>query len=402
MAKRAERNWMYEKSDPVDPLKSKVECCELPSGNQGEIHYIPRLNLVVGVNPDNEQFPLEFLEKLDGSLSFHYSPTPVATVATKHGDLIMSTAGIHLPPELQKKQRTKVVSWNDVKSVGQLITNLTYTDAAFQQAVQFVPAGIASILDPCGVFRESLDTFLDIPRTIEECTEQFIPAVYQTVDQTAECIAEAGRTLGDCKGDCRSGWRGAWCKTKCYAAYSLDVAWCIAHGIVTILVEAAHTVWNCVVRRGRVEGPPQTGDIMLFEPDSPEGYAIDLLTCGYGYSHAALVCGEEVIHSIGEGVVQEPINNVEDRDHIIIRLGLTDDQNSDLCECTRSQIGEDYDYIEAITFGTIDDPGREICTMLIMHCLDRIGVDRSALGLGGFVSPNDLARSMDAPQALFA
>jgi hypothetical protein len=330
-------------------------------------------------------------------LSFHYAPSPVATIATKHGDLVMSSVGIHLPRELQQKQRTKVISWNDVTSAGKLISSLTYHDTVFQKAVEFVPGGIASVFDPCGVVREALDTFLDIPRTLKECTEEFIPAVYETVDRTADCISEAGQTLSNCKGECRSGWRGSWCRGKCYLAYAGDIAWCIANGIVTVMVEAAHTVWNCVVLRGLVEGPPQTGDILLLEADTAAGHAIDFATCGYGYSHAALVCGSEVIHSVGEGVIQEPIGNVEERDHAIIRLGLTDGQNSDLCECARSQIGEDYDYLEAVTFGTINDPGREICTMLVMHCLDRIGVNRSGLGLGGFVSPNDIARTYDAP-----
>lgn len=62
-----------------------------------------------------------------------------------------------------------------------------------------------------------------------------------------------------------------------------------------------------------------------------------------------------------------------------------------------SQIGKDYDYIEIATFGTLDARDREICTMLIMHCLDQIGVDRSELRLAGFASLNDIARTYDVP-----
>ncbi|MBA7556301.1 hypothetical protein ES705_49003 [subsurface metagenome] len=124
-----------------------------------------------------------------------------------------------------------------------------------------------------------------------------------------------------------------------------------------------------------------------------------MATCGYGYSHAGLVCGENVIHATSEGVVPQPLSHpdIEGRDRAIVRLGLTRQQIEELCKCVSAQIGGDYDYIEAVTFGTVDAPGREMCTMLIMHCLDQIGVDRSALGLGGFVSPNDIARTYDTP-----
>lgn len=46
----------------------------------------------------------------------------------------------------------------------------------------------------------------------------------------------------------------------------------------------------------------------------------------------------------------------------------------------------------------INDLGKEICTMLIMHCLDEFGLNRTELGLDGFISPNDIARTFGAPQ----
>jgi hypothetical protein len=134
--------------------------------------------------------------------------------------------------------------------------------------------------------------------------------------------------------------------------------------------------------------------MILFEADSAVGHAIDWATCGYGYSDAGLMCGREIINATGEGVVSQPADEVLERDHAIVRLNLTETQVGDLCQCVRDQIGEDCDHIEAATFGTLNDPGRELCTMLIMHCLDRTGVDRGELGLAGFVAPNDVARTL--------
>jgi hypothetical protein len=56
------------------------------------------------------------------------------------------------------------------------------------------------------------------------------------------------------------------------------------------------------------------------------------------------------------------------------------------------------DWLELVTFGAVHEPGRELCTMLIMHCLDKIGYNRAAIGLGGFVSPNEIARVFHAPK----
>jgi hypothetical protein len=64
----------------------------------------------------------------------------------------------------------------------------------------------------------------------------------------------------------------------------------------------------------------------------------------------------------------------------------------------KAQEGERMDVLELLTFGRVDTPGEELCTMLIMHCLDKIGFDRVAAGLGGFVSPNQIARFFSAPK----
>ncbi|GAG23670.1 unnamed protein product [marine sediment metagenome] len=105
------------------------------------------------------------------------------------------------------------------------------------------------------------------------------------------------------------------------------------------------------------------------------------------------------MHATGDGVITSSLDYYGDRKYATVRLGLSDAQCKALCSCVQSKIGSDYDALEAITFGTVDDPGKEMCTMLIMNCLDEIGFDRGALGLGGFVTPNDLARQLGAPRA---
>lgn len=88
------------------------------------------------------------------------------------------------------------------------------------------------------------------------------------------------------------------------------------------------------------------------------------------------------------------------RKFAIVRLGLTDAKVETLCRCVHEKNDADYDLLETITFGTVDDPGRELCTMLIMNCLDTVKPGyRESLGLGGFVSPNDIARQLGAPSA---
>ena len=106
-----------------------------------------------------------------------------------------------------------------------------------------------------------------------------------------------------------------------------------------------------------------------------------------------------MIHATSAGVENTSLDYYGDRKFATFRLGLTDSQCTQLCACVEEKIGSDFDYLEAITFGTVNDPGREICTMLIMHCLDEVGFDREAINLGGFVSPNDLARKLGAPRA---
>lgn len=388
------------KTKKVDPLKKKIEFGKLPSGNVGEIHYMPRLNLIIGVNPRTDGFPIELIETYDGSLSYYFGTSPVATITTSYGELILSTVGVYVPGTLQKTYRAKIISWHDSKRLSMLLSKLTLEDPVFQKSIAFVPGGIITALDPCGLGRESLDQLFDFPRTVKDCTKKIIDAVTDSIDLAAHCMSEANHTLGRCKNNC-SGAFGSICRGGCYVKYGIDVAICAGKSIVTFIVEVSRTVWECVVLRGYIEGSPKEGDILLFEADSPVGHAIDIATCRYGYSHAGMMCGSKLIHSNMDGVHEVPLSEMDNRSRAIIRLGLSDSQITTLCECVKSKIGQDYDYLELITFGTINDPGRDSCTMLIMHCLDEMGIDRTSMGLAGFVSPNDIARTYDAPPSHF-
>jgi len=384
----------------IDPLKTKVECCTLHDGRMGEIHYIPRLNLTIGIDPEDERLPIYMIVKHDDSLIFNRTPAgSVATIKTRTGEIMFSMTGLHLTDTMRKKTRSRIIPWTDSRGIADVVGTLTYRDEIFQSAVTFVPGGIITAFDACGLHREAVDLVRDLPATVKDCWEENIAAVTETVNRRAECMEEGWDDYRACNNRCgRKKW---WKRPTCYAGCGWDLAtdeaWCVAHGIIEIIVEAAKTIEHCIIKRGLVDGPPSSGDILLFEADSLVGHAIDMATCCYGYSHAGLVCGSNIIEATSEGVIDHPLAEVQDRDHVIIRPGLTDQQIDDLCKCVRAQREEDYDYIEGATFGTIDDNGREICTMLIMHCLDQIGFDRSAIGLGGFVSPNDIARTFDVP-----
>lgn len=247
-------------------------------------------------------------------------------------------------------------------------------------------------------------------RKVVKCTlVSVVEAVEECIDPIPDCLADARRSLDSCKSRCNRRyrkWYNKWmrgpCKAACYVKYGIDVAVCLAKSLICTIVETVKKVWQCITKQGPVyDEPAQTGDIRVYEAEGFVGKAIDYATCGYGYSHAALVCDDKLIHATGDGMVVTDTDHYGDRKFVTLRLNLTDAQKKALCECMRTmaESGTDYDYLEALTFGTIDDPGKEICTMSIMHCLDNMGYDRSALGLDGFVSPNELARKLGAPNA---
>jgi len=91
----------------------------------------------------------------------------------------------------------------------------------------------------------------------------------------------------------------------------------------------------------------------------------------------------------------------------------------EFCDCIRSKLGEKYDDEEALTFGLIHNPAKQICSDLATVCLPeatRTGIARqhqagflhalSAVRLYGspnktfrlFVSPNGFAEYFGAPR----
>jgi hypothetical protein len=384
----------------IDPLKPSVKCTTLPDGRPGELYFIPKLGFTIGVCPQDRRSPITMIVKDDDSLAYYMTTKgPVARIATENGHLVFSSAGIRLI----NKEKTTMIPFSETKQIAKTITDTITNDSITRSALAFLP-GAVSIVAYLGCSKGLLPpinvSLLDIPKRIVECTEEWIEAIYETINKTWECIVDAWDDYMDCWDDC-SGLLKWFCRGGCTAAWLVKELYCAGLGIVKVLVQAGYYVTNCIVTQGLVtDDSISSGDILIFEADSIAGYAIDFATCGYGYSHAGIVCGSNIIEATGEGVIERPLKAATSRNHEVIRLGLSSQQISELCACVRSNIGEDYDYLEAITFGTFDDPGKEICTMLIMHCLDEIGVNRAELGLGGFVSPNDIARNFGAPRRL--
>jgi hypothetical protein len=148
----------------------------------------------------------------------------------------------------------------------------------------------------------------------------------------------------------------------------------------------------------------QDADVLVFVPTDLTGDLIDLATGLYGYSHCGIVSGTQMFDV--DNTNQPTVPQVEAvdlqtalaRQHVGCRFGIEADQAKALCACVMAQVGEGMDWLELVTFGALNIPGTELCTMLIMHCLDNIGFNRAAIGLGGFVSPNQIARVFNAPK----
>lgn len=164
------------------------------------------------------------------------------------------------------------------------------------------------------------------------------------------------------------------------------------------------------------------GDVLVFVPTDLTGGAIDAASGLDGYSHAGMVAfAPPGVAMTSNGVVISPgtmvmfdVDSTNDptvpqvemvdlptalqRQHVGVRFPLSAAQADGLGPCLMSQVGEGMDWLQLVTFGAVNQPGTELCTTLITHCLDQVGFNRSAMGMGGFVSPNKLARVFNAPQ----
>jgi hypothetical protein len=149
---------------------------------------------------------------------------------------------------------------------------------------------------------------------------------------------------------------------------------------------------------GRVrDGALQDGDILDFVPADATGDVINFATGNYGYSHVGLVCGSQMVDvdNVADPVVPQvevtPLATALQRGHVGIHLGLTNAQAQQLCSCVHAQVGQPmFKFMN----GTLSV---ELCTSLIMDCLDEIGFNRAAIGIGGFVTPNSIAQVFAAP-----
>lgn len=120
------------------------------------------------------------------------------------------------------------------------------------------------------------------------------------------------------------------------------------------------------------------GSLLIFVPRNPVSALINELTGGYGYSHLAIDCGEIDIPS-GKRVMVESTpglgvhNSFQDeygeRKFVRIPLEKAGINVDEFCNCILSKLGEKYDDEEALTFGLIHNPAKQICSDLATVCL---------------------------------
>ncbi len=172
----------------------------------------------------------------------------------------------------------------------------------------------------------------------------------------------------------------------------------------------------------------QQGDLLLWVPRGIDSYLIDELTGGYGYSHATIDTGETDLTTgkpvMAEITVKQTVRHkfVDEygaRPYVRVPLRKAGVNIKELLACVESKMGEQYDSLDALTLGEIQDPAKEVCSGLITDCLppDEIRSIARARRLGllqrrsisvhskldaprvrAFVSPNGLAEYYGAPR----
>jgi hypothetical protein len=419
------------------------------------IVYEPNSGIYAGFDVKDKRMPLNSLYTTDKSavLNIEFNE-PRFKMKTGGGSLEMDSTGLLI----HKKSRKKKIKWDEESKIVNELTQLAFKDEIFRTigvnlgrglrkaasstrelySVNPDPStgeipGTIPIDTPTGDTQSDLIAQKKVPYCsgknsgfqfggsiianqlslgvpIIECTEEVIKRnVRVRLKPTRGCFSRAREKYENCIDECNKGphYPGHCpaCRARCEGYFLADKSFCLGERIVWGITEISETVEHCVTKSGYVatEEGAQEGDIIIFESEGGTGDLIDSTTCGYGYSQAALLCGDQMVHMVGDGMVTSSIDHYGDRKSAAVRLGLSDEQIKALCSCMQNvratQPELNYDAIETVTFLTVDDPGRDILTMFIMSCLDSIGFDRKALGLGGFVSPNDLARQLGAPSA---
>ncbi len=130
---------------------------------------------------------------------------------------------------------------------------------------------------------------------------------------------------------------------------------------------------------GLPTGPLRQGDegrqgsLLIFVPRNAISALINDMTGGYGYSHLAVDCGDIDIPSgkrvmvestPGLGVHDSFQDEYGERKFVRIPLGKAGVDVGEFCDCIRSKLGEKYDDEEALTFGLIHNPAKQICSDL--------------------------------------
>lgn len=122
------------------------------------------------------------------------------------------------------------------------------------------------------------------------------------------------------------------------------------------------------------------GALLIFVPRDITSRFIDELSGVYGYSHVAVDCGE-TDQDTGKPVMIESMTGDLVRRRFLDEYGgrhfarvpiryLAIDPES-FYKCVTSKVGEKYDYLEALTWGEVDDPARQVCSNLATDCLSQ-------------------------------
>lgn len=170
------------------------------------------------------------------------------------------------------------------------------------------------------------------------------------------------------------------------------------------------------------------GDLLLWVPRRIDSFLIDDLTGGFGYSHSTVDAGEVDVPTgkpvmvevtLGQEVKRTFQDQYARRASARIPLRKAGVDAGAFAACILSRLGEQYDSLEALTLGEIDDPAKQVCSGLAAECLPetvrreiakarRLGLLRrtsvsvhssaSAAETKVFISPNGFAQYFGAPK----
>lgn len=163
--------------------------------------------------------------------------------------------------------------------------------------------------------------------------------------------------------------------------------------------------------------------LLVYVPLSLKSRFIDDMTGAYGYSHVAIDLGE-IDQPTGKRVMTESTTDdvvhrafqdrYGQRPFVRIPLAAVGVHADEFRACVNAKLGEPYDDKEALTWGAVDDPAKQVCSDLAADCLPRklradiararrsgklhrmtVSVHRG--GRRVFVSPNGFCQYFGAP-----